>query len=1046
MIGNRFTQQHTGSSNALQSSSPDSRTTHRNAASALEDLLVQDHILRSSHSSHPVNGSAEQEVCPPSTSVETTIISTVGNDELVQLRPSPIHASALVVPLDPIVSTTATAMPHAAPAAEPCCQISMAFASNTKSTSPSIGSTLRSVAPVGTMATNASLQVPTAAATSTVQDRFNSSNSLASGLDFTGLVQDSSTNTLSTGHGLDLNKDNHNLLSAHDSRRRSSTPAARLSVVSDGPSPVVNPGALSIPYPSSKAIPLVRRNSSADLTLLWGMERLSLERADKSPDTNLIRPSGSRHITLNNGVDPSADGISLSSTPTVGEAKSGAESTIPHQFSDKFMLDDDSVFNNAYSRSFFPTSSDEPKMPILKRRESYSTGSMASFHQQKSTVAQSSIYSSTAWPTVPYSTSKSVGGMAGESNSISCTSGFSSIGSFSSDLQLPISTNAFGLSDTPSFEKLRDASFYPQKPTALAPSFSSPDLGAFRINGSLGDLIEQQEQYLMMQQNAAQSQMTASGGDLDAASIPGSYGICRYFLQGYCSRGDRCNFAHIMNMGALSNNGTQSMQSSLSNPIGINNTNNSMQFNPNANALSMSGISPQTAAALYSQSGMSGMNNGFNMMYSGLPYNAQGLPFANMSNLNALKFHATLQKQKKHSQEEASRFSSIMLEDLVGQISVLSKDQHGCRYLQRKLEEQNEKHLDMIYVEIFPNFAELMTDPFGNYLCQKLLEYCTEEQRNMLVEHVAPDLAAVSLNMHGTRAVQKLIEFLSTHHQISTVVRALALNVVSLIKDLNGNHVIQKCLNRLSHENNQFIYNAVRKHCTEIATHRHGCCVLQRCIDHASDSQRVQLVAEITYHALTLVQDPFGNYVVQYVLDLAEIKFSEAIVHRFLGNICLLSVQKFSSNVIEKCIRVASSETRALLIDELLNKERLDKLLRDSYANYVVQTSLDYAEPAQRLQLVECIRPILPSIRNTPYGKRIQTKILRDHFNQVSNGLGGMGTINMLSGPGQCYNDIGLAHGMGNSMNKTSSFSGLVGMNGNNSVLSSMGSGMNGMF
>lgn len=49
--------------------------------------------------------------------------------------------------------------------------------------------------------------------------------------------------------------------------------------------------------------------------------------------------------------------------------------------------------------------------------------------------------------------------------------------------------------------------------------------------------------------------------------------------------------------------------------------------------------------------------------------------------------------------------------------------------------------------------------------------------------------------------------------------------------------------------------------CVEVATHRHGCCVLQRCIDHASDHQRIQLVNEITYNALTLVQDPYGNYV-----------------------------------------------------------------------------------------------------------------------------------------------------------------------------------------
>lgn len=64
----------------------------------------------------------------------------------------------------------------------------------------------------------------------------------------------------------------------------------------------------------------------------------------------------------------------------------------------------------------------------------------------------------------------------------------------------------------------------------------------------------------------------------------------------------------------------------------------------------------------------------------------------------------------------------------------------------------------------------------------------------------------------------------------------------------------------------------------------------------------MQLVTEITYHALTLVQDPFGNYVVQYVLDLGEPRFSDGLIRRFIGHVCALSVQKFSSNVMEKVI------------------------------------------------------------------------------------------------------------------------------------------------
>ena len=69
------------------------------------------------------------------------------------------------------------------------------------------------------------------------------------------------------------------------------------------------------------------------------------------------------------------------------------------------------------------------------------------------------------------------------------------------------------------------------------------------------------------------------------------------------------------------------------------------------------------------------------------------------------------------------------------------------------------------------------------------------------------------------------------------------------------------------------------------------------------------------------------------------------------------------------------NERRKIMIDEMLHRDKLDRLLRDSYANYVVQTALDFADPVQRIKVVDCIRPLLPAIRNTPYGKRIAGKI-----------------------------------------------------------------------
>jgi hypothetical protein len=349
--------------------------------------------------------------------------------------------------------------------------------------------------------------------------------------------------------------------------------------------------------------------------------------------------------------------------------------------------------------------------------------------------------------------------------------------------------------------------------------------------------------------------------------------------------------------------------------------------------------------------------------------------------LSPLSHHIQPEQQQLHSRrrmpyEEANRFMGIPLEELTGAIYAISRDQHGCRYLQSKLEEHNDRNFNLIFAEIFPHIGELMTDAFANYLCQKILQFSVDEQRSLIVDSIASDLVRISMNSHGTRAVQKLLDVLNNPDHIRKVVFALSTNVVALMKDLNGNHVIQKCLSRMSAEHTQFIFNAAIENCIDIASHRHGCCVLQRCFDHASDAQRVQLVSEISRNALTLVQNEFANYVVQYVLEKAPSQVN-VISQQLMRNIFPLSLNKFSSNVIEKCIKLADAETREGMISEILYPDKLEHLVSHPIGNYCVQTALDFADKKQRLELFELLQPLLPSLRNSTCGKRIQSKLLK---------------------------------------------------------------------
>lgn len=54
---------------------------------------------------------------------------------------------------------------------------------------------------------------------------------------------------------------------------------------------------------------------------------------------------------------------------------------------------------------------------------------------------------------------------------------------------------------------------------------------------------------------------------------------------------------------------------------------------------------------------------------------------------------------------------------------LLAREHHGCRRLQRSVEEEDDgQFAQELLTVLIDHFGALMTDQFANYLCQKLLK------------------------------------------------------------------------------------------------------------------------------------------------------------------------------------------------------------------------------------------------------------------------------------------------------------------------------------
>uniref|UniRef100_A0A4W4GNL5 Pumilio homolog 1 n=1 Tax=Electrophorus electricus TaxID=8005 RepID=A0A4W4GNL5_ELEEL len=307
-----------------------------------------------------------------------------------------------------------------------------------------------------------------------------------------------------------------------------------------------------------------------------------------------------------------------------------------------------------------------------------------------------------------------------------------------------------------------------------------------------------------------------------------------------------------------------------------------------------------------------------------------------------------------------NRYPNLQLREIAGHVMEFSQDQHGSRCVAAYRHPATALEVYMASVYIVNFFGSL-------------------DQKLALAERIRGHVLSLALQMYGCRVIQKALEFIPSDQQ-SDMVRELDGHVLKCVKDQNGNHVVQKCIECVQPHALQFIIDAFKGQVFALSTHPYGCRVIQRILEHCLPEQTLPILEELHQHTEQLVQDQYGNYVIQHVLEHGRAEDKSKIVSEIRGNVLGLSQHKFASNVVEKCVTHSLRSERAMLIDEVCSMadgphSALYTMMKDQYANYVVQKMIDVAEPTQRKIVMHKIRPHIATLRKYTYGKHILAKL-----------------------------------------------------------------------
>nr|GMC92818.1 pumilio homolog 1-like [Ipomoea batatas]GMC98282.1 pumilio homolog 1-like [Ipomoea batatas] len=344
-----------------------------------------------------------------------------------------------------------------------------------------------------------------------------------------------------------------------------------------------------------------------------------------------------------------------------------------------------------------------------------------------------------------------------------------------------------------------------------------------------------------------------------------------------------------------------------------------------------------------------------------------------LSNLGG-SFTSSLIDEFKHNKAKCFELSEID-----GHVVEFSADQYGSRFIQQKLETATIEEKNMVFHEIMPHALSLMTDVFGNYVIQKFFEHGSASQIRELADQLDGQVLTLSLQMYGCRVIQKALEVVDLDQKTKMVIE-LDGHIMRCVRDQNGNHVIQKCIECVPEEAIQFIVTTFYDQVVMLSTHPYGCRVIQRVLEHCHSAKTQSIVMnEILQSVCMLAQDQYGNYVIQHVLEHGKPDERSAIICQLIGQIVHMSQQKFASNVVEKCLTFGTPEERQSLVNEMLGSndenEPLQAMMKDQFANYVVQKVLETCDDQQLELILNRIKVHLNALKKYTYGKHIVARV-----------------------------------------------------------------------
>ena len=286
--------------------------------------------------------------------------------------------------------------------------------------------------------------------------------------------------------------------------------------------------------------------------------------------------------------------------------------------------------------------------------------------------------------------------------------------------------------------------------------------------------------------------------------------------------------------------------------------------------------------------------------------------------------------------------------------------QKGSREIQSILKKVTESEVDSLIAKLSSHFSDIMIDKYGNYFSQRLIQICSPNQRVALLKSIQPRFTEICINSFGTHPLQSLIEIVNMPKEREILLQCIEGHELELALDSKGTHVIQKFISCSSEEERGNVDKNIINELPKMINDSFGVCVLIKLIKQTTDESVKETIANYisSNNALSFIQNPYANYVVQSLFNQNDIHLCGDIINTIVDHFFSLSMQKFSSNVVENCIRYSDEGVVKKIYNDIINTGKLGSMLNNTYGNFVIEKLIARLNKEEKSELIKEITKI----------------------------------------------------------------------------------------